>query len=170
MSPTLLLNATYEPVTVVSAERAVTLVLMGDAEMIESTGQVMRSPSIEVPIPSVIRLLKFVRVPYKREVRLTPRGLMARDNHTCQYCGGKAESIDHVHPRAKGGRHTWENVVAACNKCNGKKADKTLAELGWTLPRKPVAPTSTHWVVVGIAAAAPDWEPYLVGFKPQRVR
>jgi len=130
---TLVLNATYEPLGVVVDRRALLLVLARKATAIEDSGREMRSASGSLVLPSVIRLNRFVRVPHRAGVPLTRRAVFARDGGRCMYCGGNAASIDHVVPRSRGGRHTWDNVVAACHRCNRIKADRTPADLGWRL-------------------------------------
>jgi 5-methylcytosine-specific restriction endonuclease McrA len=158
---TLLLNASYEPIRLIPLRKALVLVIADKAEVVEEGRQVFRSPRSSMRAPSVIRLLRYVQVPYKRRATLNLRAVLARDGGACQYCGANAASIDHVHPRARGGTHVWENVVAACLRCNNKKADKTLAQLGWTLPRKPYAPRDTRWILLGVATVEPAWETYL---------
>jgi 5-methylcytosine-specific restriction endonuclease McrA len=160
MSRALVLNATFEPLAVVELRRAVVLVLSDKAEVLEHDG-VWHSASASVAVPAVIRLRRYVRVPYRARAPLTRNGLMARDGGRCQYCDARATTVDHVMPRSRGGRHRWENVVAACRRCNSRKADRTLAELGWDLPRRPHAPTGRAWLVMGVAAVDPRWEPYL---------
>ena len=91
-------------------------------------------------MPSVVRLTRYVRVPYRTHVGLSRRAIFARDGGRCAYCRGSAETIDHVFPRSRGGLHAWENVVAACARCNHSKGDKTPAELGWRLHALPAAP------------------------------
>ena len=113
MSRSLVLNASYEPLCVVPGRRAVCLVLDEKAEVIHHSEQVLHSARLAVAVPSVIRLRYFVKVPYQRRATLNRRAVFARDGHRCQYCGGPAESIDHVVPRSRGGEHVWENVVAA---------------------------------------------------------
>ena len=158
---TLLLNATWEPLKVISTRRAVVLVLAEKAEVVHQSGQQMHSASLAIEIPSVIRLRYFVKVPYRARLRLTKKNIMARDEHRCVYCTKRADTIDHVLPTSRGGKHIWENVVAACQSCNSKKADKTLEELGWHLSHKPVAPMGTHWIIIGVAQPDPAWTPYL---------
>lgn len=103
----------------------------------------VRSPSVSLIVPRVIRLLTYNEVP-KKQVRLSRKNIYERDNYTCQYCGEKPRTkdlnIDHVIPRSKGGRNTWENLVCSCVKCNSKKADHTLQESGMKLLKKPVEP------------------------------
>ena len=111
---TLLLNATYEPLCVVSCRRAVVLVLTQKAIPVEEGDGAFHSVTTAVPVPSVLRLTRYVRVPYRAQVPLTRRAVFARDGGRCVYCGAGATSLDHVVPRSRGGAHTWENVVAWC--------------------------------------------------------
>ena len=156
-----MLNATYEPLSVVPIRRAVVLVLAERAEVLHDTGEALHSEHLTVPIPSVVRLRTFVKVPFRRRAPLNRRGVFARDGHRCQYCGATAESIDHVIPRSKGGPHTWENVVAACRPCNVRKGDQLLAHTSMQLRRPPVAPRESTWVTVAMGMIPSQWEPYL---------
>ena len=157
----LLLNATFEPLAVVSLRRAVVLILDERAVIVEAGTGELRSASAAIPTPSVIRLTTYVKVPYRAKVPLTRGALLTRDARTCQYCKRPGDTVDHVLPRARGGKHVWENVVIACYKCNNKKSDKLLSELGWKLDRKPVAPVGTRWAYVALARMDPVWQPYL---------
>ena len=160
----LLLNATYEPLTALPLRRAIVLLVCGKADVVhgDSSGLVLHSAAGSVDVPSVIRLRVYVRVPYRARVPLTRAALMHRDRFRCAYCSGKAETIDHVVPRSRGGTHTWENCVACCARCNHKKADKLLAELGWPLRTMPTAPRGRHWrLLSGLVDADPQWLPYL---------
>jgi 5-methylcytosine-specific restriction endonuclease McrA len=158
----LVLNATYEPLSVVSARRAVVLLVREKAELVEEQGGRWSSERMSVPVPSVIRLVRYVRVPYRRRVPLNRRAVFTRDHHTCQYCGGRAENLDHVVPRSRGGSHTWENVVAACRACNTRKGDRTPDEAGMQLGERPHAPRRHGWLLVGLAAPPhPTWQAYL---------
>jgi 5-methylcytosine-specific restriction endonuclease McrA len=160
----LLLNTTFEPLTALPLRRAVVLVVCGKAEVVhgDAAGLVLHSASHSLEVPSVIRLSNFVRVPYRGGVPLTRSALMQRDNYRCAYCGARAETIDHVVPRSRGGAHAWENCVASCAKCNHRKADRLLGELGWRLPVKPRAPRGRHWrLLAGLAETDPLWLPYL---------
>lgn len=161
---TLLLNATYEPLRVLSLKRAVVLVLQEKAEVIEEGDAFVRSANTAMKIPKVIRLKYFVQVPYKARIPINRKTIMARDNAECQFthCNRKGTTIDHVQPRSRGGKHEWENVVAACPKCNAKKADSTMSEIGWELKRKPFAPRGRIWILLGLQAEnVPEWKPYL---------
>lgn len=161
MTKALVLNASYEPLCVVSARRALVLVLREKAEMLHSTDHAFHSERAVLAEPSVIRLTYFVKVPFRARAALNRRAVFARDDHRCQYCNGAAENIDHVIPRSRGGPHTWENVVAACRRCNTRKEDHLVHETGLTLRRRPVAPQELTWVIVAVGTVHPHWEPYL---------
>lgn len=160
----LLLNATYEPLTALPLRRAVVLVVCGKAEIVhdDPAGLSLHSATASVAMPSVIRLRTFVYVPYRARVPLTRAALMHRDRYRCAYCGQRAETIDHVVPRSRGGAHSWENCVASCARCNHRKADRLLSELGWRLAWEPAAPRGRHWrLLATIVDADPQWLPYL---------
>lgn len=161
MASALVLNATYEPLCVVPSRRAVVLLLTEKAELVASTGEAMRSERLSVDVPSVVRLTNYVRVPVRRRAPLNRRAVFARDGSRCQYCDGPAESIDHVVPRSRGGEHAWDNVVAACRRCNTHKRDRMLGETTMTLRRRPKAPRELTWVTVAVGRVPSDWEPYL---------
>lgn len=161
VSRALVLNASYEPLCVVPVRRAVVLVLSEKADILHDTGAEMRSERLAVPIPSVIRLRYFVRVPFRRRASLNRRAVFARDGSRCQYCNAAAESIDHVLPRSRGGQHVWENVVAACRPCNARKRDRLLGESGMVLRRRPTAPRELTWIIVAVGTVPSHWEPYL---------
>ncbi|WP_232110620.1 HNH endonuclease [Nocardia wallacei] len=160
----LLLNATYEPLTALSARRAIVLLICDKADTVHHNpeGPVVHSAGASVALPSVIRLRNYVRVPYRARVPMTRAALMHRDRYRCAYCGGKAETIDHVIPRSRGGAHSWENCVASCAPCNHRKADKLLSELGWTLHHPLVSPKGPHWRLLSTTADLdPVWLQYL---------
>jgi 5-methylcytosine-specific restriction endonuclease McrA len=158
---TLLLNATYEPLCVVSSRRAIVLVLADKAESVDVTAEVVHAETLSVPVPVVVRLTRYVRVPYPASVPLSRRAVFTRDGQTCVYCGSSATSIDHVVPRSRGGTHTWDNVVAACRRCNHTKADRSLAELGWKLPHPPSTPSGAAWRLLGHRTVDPRWREWL---------
>ena len=161
----LVLNASFEPLCVVSTRRAVVLVLKEKAEVVHATAGALRSEKVAFPEPSVIRLTYYVKVPFRTRAALSRRAVFARDDHRCQYCGAAAENIDHVIPRSRGGPHTWENVVAACRPCNARKEDRLVHEAGMKLRRRPAAPRELTWIIVAVATASrsvPDeWLAYL---------
>ena len=156
-----MLNASFEPLCVVSARRAVVLVLKEKAEILERNCAEFRSERTSIPAPSVIRLVHYVRVPYRTRVPLSRRAVFARDGHRCQYCNRGAENIDHVVPRSRGGTHSWDNVVASCRTCNARKEDRLLHEAGLHLRRQPVAPHAALWLLATAGSPDPEWERYL---------
>lgn len=162
MRSTLLLNATYEPLAVVPLKRAVVLVLAEKAEVVACGELELRSARRSLPMPRVIRLTRYVKVPYRRRIAFSKHAVLRRDNFRCAYCGEHATTIDHVFPRSRGGRDEFRNCVAACSPCNSRKGNRLLADLGWTLRVTPSVPKVTRWVVIGVGATDPAWEPYLV--------
>jgi 5-methylcytosine-specific restriction endonuclease McrA len=162
MRSALVLNATYEPLSVVPARRAACLVLAERADLVADDGTELHSASLTLPSPSVVRLRYMVKAPFHRRTTLSRRALFARDEYRCQYCGGFADSIDHIVPRSRGGRHEWENVAAACRPCNLRKRDRTPAEASMVLARPPRAPKEHTWVTVAVARVPDEWKPYLL--------
>jgi 5-methylcytosine-specific restriction endonuclease McrA len=160
MGRALVLNATEVPLAVVPARRAVVLVLKDKADVVASNGAIFRSERVWMDAPSVVRLRRFVHVPYRSHAPLTRRAVFARDGWSCQYCGASAENLDHVVPRSRGGLHVWENLVAACRRCNAKKMDRTPAEAGYHLARQPFAPSDGFRLTLG--QPDPGWERYLI--------
>ena len=160
MGRALVLNASDAPLAVVAARRAVVLVLKDKAEVVASNGLVFRSEWIVMDAPSVVRLRRFVKVPYRPRAPLTRRAVFARDDCDCQYCGAPAENLDHVIPRSRGGEHVWENVVASCRRCNAKKENRLLSEASLHLARHPFAPSDGFRLSLG--RPEPGWEAYLV--------
>lgn len=158
------MNATYEPLGVVPARRAVVLVLKSKAEEIEHNGAVFRSEKLTIRVPSVVRLNYFVKVPFRARATLSRRAVLVRDEFVCQYCRGRAENIDHVIPRSRGGTHTWENVVACCRRCNSRKENRLPAEAGLVLHRTPHAPKGSLMLKVAVGQLDPTWERWLEGW------
>jgi 5-methylcytosine-specific restriction endonuclease McrA len=158
----LVLNASYEPLNVCTVRRALVLLLKEKAEVLEHGDGVLRSETMRLDRPEVIRLVSFVRVP--RDIhrrRITRKAVLARDGWTCQYCGSDRPSltVDHVIPRSRGGESVWENIVASCAPCNRKKGNRLPHEIRMRNPRPP-GPT----VFIRIAAPRTPaaWEPYLL--------
>ena len=139
-TPVLVLNATYEPVNLCAARRAIILVLNGVAHAEEHSAALIRASNLTIPIPSVIRLLEFRRIPYQARA-LSRKNILLRDRNTCQYCGivlATAElTLDHVIPRSHGGKSTWENLVACCHACNNRKGNRKAEHAGMKLLRQP---------------------------------
>ncbi len=119
------------------------MLLKGRAEKIESDGMVVRSPTVTIRLPTVIRLMKYIKRSYQVRISFSKKNVLKRDNFTCQYCGTMDGNltIDHVIPKSRGGESCWENVVVACQKCNIKKGDQTLKEAGIRLLRRPARPS-----------------------------
>lgn len=163
MARSLVLNASYEPLSVVAERRALVLVMAQKASVVVTKDEVWRSESLAIEVPSVVRLNRYVKVPYRRAVPVTRRAVFGRDGHECQYCGAPAESLDHVTPRSRGGDHSWENVVACCRACNVRKGDRTPDESGFHLRRAPVPPRRFAWIYASTGFQVdPDWRPYLL--------
>lgn len=161
MRSALVLNVTYEPLSIVSSRRAVCLVLADKAELVDDDGTAVHSARLSVPTPLVIRLRYLVKVPFQRRSSLSRRAVFARDDHRCQYCGEQADSIDHVLPRSRGGPHSWENVAAACRPCNLRKRDRTPEEAGMRLARAPHIPREGAWMAMSVQRVPEAWKPYL---------
>lgn len=159
---TLVLNAGYEPLAVVSFKRALILVLNEKATVLAGiSGAVVRSASSEFDMPSVILLSRYVRIPNARRVPVSRRGVLRRDGHKCAYCARGANTIDHVVPKSRGGKDTWENLVACCLSCNNEKGDRTPQEMGWQLRVVPKMPTGLVWSVRGAEKPLPQWSEFL---------
>ena len=136
----LVLNAGYEPLSVVPFTRAVVLVLTGKATVLAAEDAPVRSQHVSLDQPSVILLTRYVRPPRDRRVSLSRRGVLRRDNHRCAYCTRPASTVDHVVPRSRGGGNTWENLVACCRDCNNRRGDRALSEIGRKRGVRPPEP------------------------------
>lgn len=159
---TLVLNAGYEPLAVVSFKRALVLVMGGKATVVTSDEEhPVFGSSGAWDRPSVILLTRYVRIPVSRRVPVSRRGVLRRDGHRCAYCAHAATTVDHVLPRSRGGADSWENLVACCLHCNNRKGDRTPAEMGWSVRVTPRVPYGTAWVVRGIERPQDDWSEYL---------
>ena len=165
MSQVLVLNATYEPMNVVSVRRAVLLLVKEKAEIVEAAAAYLRSERLTLPVPLVIRLVYYVRIPRSFAVPLSRRTVLARDHYTCQYCGaqpGRAGlTIDHVLPRSRAGKTVWENVVVACGVCNRRKGNRTPEEAGMPLGRRPGRPRYVAVTLLAGASAPKVWNKYM---------
>jgi 5-methylcytosine-specific restriction endonuclease McrA len=157
----LVLNAGYEPLSLVSVRRAVVLLLREKAELLEATQQMLNGASYSMPVPLVIRLVHYVRLPHRR-VPPTRAAIMLRDAFTCQYCGaqpGRHElTVDHVVPRSRGGRHDWVNLTTACKRCNQIKGNFLPEEMQMRLIRRPFEPSYVALVLLSNPVAAARWE------------
>jgi len=159
----LVLNFSYEPLNVTSVKRAIVLVVLEKAEMVENgRGEYIHSPSSKFPKPSVVRLLHYVH-PRLKAVRFTRSNIIKRDGGLCQYCGEnkKELTIDHVIPLSIGGSDSWSNCVACCKECNNKKSNRTPFSAGMELVRKPKEPTPLYFLSIRSANNKSEWRKYL---------
>ncbi len=165
MERTLLLNASYQPLKAISWRKAVTLYFLGKVEILEEYEREIRSVSISMKLPAVIRLLRNGRW-YKGRVKFSRETVFQRDSYTCQYCHKPFPShkltCDHVIPRSRGGATTWNNVVTACLSCNTRKGNKRLEQAGVTLRKQPREPDWFHFMQISLRAANdhPAWQIY----------
>jgi 5-methylcytosine-specific restriction endonuclease McrA len=163
----LVLNATYEPINICVAQRAIVLILKGLATSEEETPHYFHSPSFKIRIPSVIRLLHYIKIPRMRDKPPTKKNILIRDKYTCQYCGKKYKAmeltLDHVIPKSRGGHTRWENLVTCCKTCNTRKGDLSLSRAGMTLlksPREPRYHFQIHFFQ-SIGTSRTGWRKYL---------
>lgn len=161
-SRVLVLNNDSSPLMVCSVERAFILVFLNKSEMVKSAnGHKLHSVTRSYPMPSVIRLNRYVNAPYKG-VNLTRQNIFKRDNFECQYCATKRDlTIDHVVPKARNGKDTWTNLVTACKKCNAKKGEQTPEEAEMPLRHRPVKPSYAIFLKDYANGNAHEWEEYL---------
>ena len=163
---TLLLNQGFEPIKVISWQRAITLLFLGKVEVLEEYDRGVRSVNLVIKIPAVVRLLRAFRRHHK-PVKFSRVNIYARDNYKCQYCSKKAAmhelTYDHVIPRSQGGRTEWTNIVTACQDCNLRKGARTPAQAGMPLRAPPVRPDWVPAVAITVSLhSAPDaWRDYL---------
>ena len=159
----LLLNKHYEPLTITTVKRAMTLVSKGAALVVVPTDKQM-CPGVYAP--SVIKLIHYAKVPYRMQ-QVSRRNILMRDSHKCMYCGMKGHSseleLEHIIPRSRGGKSSWDNLVASCRPCNQKKKDRTPEEAGMILIRRPL-PQSLHthrFVLKTLGSEVRDWDRFL---------
>ena len=161
-APVLVLNLNYVPINISTARRAIILVGKGKAELLEQRDGHLRTISQSVDVPSIIRLVYLVKRPFVPS-KLSKKEIFLRDQYTCQYCGIKSTelTLDHVIPRRQKGAHTWENVVAACSKCNLRKAGFTPEEAKMRLLREPKIPQPNPYRMLQERTILDEWKPYL---------
>jgi len=161
----LVLNATYEPLSVVSVQRAVVLLLKEKAQIVEAAEAWIRAQHWAIPQPLVIRLVYYVRIPQRLSLPLSRRTVLARDGYTCQYCGLQPDrselTLDHVVPRCRGGKTSWENLATACKRCNQRKANRTPREAGMALRDHPARPRYIAVTVLGDGRQHDVWRKYV---------
>lgn len=159
----LILNQNYEPLSICNTKKAIILLYLGKAELVESRdGKLIHSVSMTFPFPSIVRLSSFIHVPYKKII-LSRKNILRRDGHRCQYCGRTDVplTVDHVIPKARFGEDTWENLVTACVECNNKKGDRTPTEAKVQLLRRPMRPNHVTFLRHFVGTIEDCWKPYL---------
>ena len=162
MESVLLLNASYQPIKVISWKRAVCLWFSGKVEIIEEYEYDLHSVSLVIKAPAVVRLLSYVRIG-KRQPPLSRVNILARDNCRCQYCGATVTSreatMDHIIPKSRGGCTSWKNIVCCCVRCNRKKGNRTPQEAGMPLLNEPVVPDWLPVIKVKLNGNVPNsWQ------------
>jgi 5-methylcytosine-specific restriction endonuclease McrA len=160
----LVLNASYEPLQLISVRRAVILLIQEKAELIEAAEEQLRARQIAFDVPLVIRLVRYIRIPRRLKLPCSRRGIFARDREICQYCGtqpGRAQlTMDHVVPRSQGGATTWENVVTACRECNHRKGGRTPEQANMLLLATPRQPQYLAFALLGEMERHDVWRKY----------
>jgi len=158
----LVLNQDFNPISICTIQRAFLLVYFKKAELIsKSNGAMLRTVDKSYPMPSVIKLRNYVNIPYKNVV-LTRQNVFKRDGFECQYCGTRNDlTLDHIVPKAKGGKSTWMNLITACKECNARKGDYTPEEIGFSLKNSPYKPSYILFLRDFSGFAHDEWIPYL---------
>ena len=163
--PVLVLNQSYEPLNICRVRRAVVLLYQDKAEMLENGSGFIHSANFEFPVPSVIRLALMIKRPHRSGRKLTRLEIFKRDHDTCQYCGKETRqlTLDHVIPRYRDGRRTWENMVSACVPCNRRKAGRTPKEAGMRLIHPPSQPRGNglFYIPAHYQHTRDEWQKYL---------
>ncbi|MGQ9479941.1 HNH endonuclease [Chloroflexus sp.] len=160
----LVLNASYEPLQLISVRRALVLLLQEKAELVEAAMQQLRAQSVTYSVPLVIRLVRYIRIPRQLRLPCSRRAVFARDRETCQYCGQQPGrnnlTMDHVIPRSQGGQTTWENVVTACRDCNHRKGGRTPEQANMVLLSTPRQPQYLAFALLGELERHDVWRKY----------
>ncbi|MHC2993305.1 HNH endonuclease [Pontibacter sp. HJ8] len=158
----LILNQDFSAIAVCTVHKAFLLVYLEKAEMVtKANGSVLRTVSTSYPVPSVIRLQHYVKIPYYG-ISLSRHNVLRRDNFLCQYCGTNRNlTLDHMLPRSRGGETNWLNLVTACSKCNSRKGDRTPEEAGLKLLNKPSKPSLLTFLKLHLNTQNEDWTIYL---------
>ncbi len=165
MQSVLLLNSSYEPLKVISWQRAVTMFFSGKIEVLEEYDHHIRSVSLVIRAPAVVRLLQFIKIG-RRSPPLCRTNVLARDNFQCQYClrelSSREATLDHVVPRSQGGKTSWDNIVCCCSSCNRRKGGRTPLEAKMKLLRKPKKPDWLPVLTIRLHGQIPiSWHTFL---------
>ncbi len=158
----LVLNQSYEPIMVIGAKRAIILILSEKVDALESYRELIHSAYLTLPLPSVIKLKQYARI-RRKDIVLSRKNILKRDNHTCQYCGVRSVpmTIDHIIPRQRGGEDSWYNLVAACVICNTRKGNRTPRESQMKLTKRTRKPTMILHLQKFVKQFQGTWRPYL---------
>ena len=158
----LVLNQNYQPHLICTAKRAVCLIYLGKVQVIENYRDFVHSPSLVLPLPSVVKLHKYINV-RGSDIVLSRKNILKRDGHRCQYCARRSVpmTIDHVMPKERGGGDTWENLVCCCHACNRRKGNRTPEESGIPLLRRPRKPNRIYYIRQFVKKEQSSWRPYL---------
>jgi len=158
----LVLNQSYEPLMVINAKRAIVLIIKEKVKMLEKYSENIRSVQNSFDLPSVIRLNFYVHLKYK-DIVLNRRNILKRDDYKCQYCSKQTTplTLDHIIPKNKGGKDSWENLVAACSKCNTRKGDTLLKHMDMKLLKKPRKPSKLFQLQTYVNKKQDNWKQYL---------
>jgi len=158
----LLLNSSYEPISVINGKKAIIMLMTKKVDYIEKTKLLISSEKLKISLPLIVKLKSYIYL-NKRKISLTRKNIFKRDNYKCQYCGKNTSSltIDHVIPKNKGGKDSWENLVSACVKCNLKKADSSLKDINMNLINKPKKPHYLIYMQEHVSNEYESWKPYL---------
>lgn len=171
MQSILVLNASYEPLSIVSVHRGLNLIFSNKAVALSDSETVWHSAGNSIPLPYVIKMNYYVkRKQQTKEVPFSRKGVLIRDNHKCAYCGKAASTIDHIVPKSRGGGNSYLNAVACCNKCNGKKADYLLHEIDMKLRWQPTAPSLYSSFLIKAVSNVPvyySWSEYIFMYQPE---
>ncbi len=161
-SHVLVLNQSFQPLSVTNVKKAIIMIYLDKAEIVEKNCEFIHTVSERFPLPSIVRLKRYINVPRKRVI-LSRKNILKRDGNQCQYCGKKSVplTIDHVIPRYRGGKDTWENLVCACVSCNNKKGNRTPTEAGLIMMRKPQRPNHIYFIRYTVGNVDKRWKPYL---------
>lgn len=158
----LLLNQSYEPLQICNMRRAIILIFLGKAHSVEQYDDEIRSVSYSMQMPAVIRIYNYINLP-RNSIVLTRKNILKRDSLSCQYCGTKSSplTVDHITPKVKGGKDSWENLTTACVSCNNKKGNRTLREANLKLLSKPRVPSRITFIQRFVRTPIKEWRPYL---------
>ena len=158
----LVLNANYIPLAVCTAKREICLSVLDKVDILVNYDSKVHSPSVSLPLPSIVKVKEFIHY-NSLNVEISRKNIILRDNHICQYCGTKKGpiTVDHIMPKVRGGKDTWDNLITACQPCNQKKGDRTPDEIGMHILKQPKKPSRIHYYQQYVNTLQSDWKPYL---------